>query len=100
LRGEAILAVAVTARCDGCIAFHSAEAVRLGVSDEELAEALGVAINLNTGAAACNSSTSNALALTFHRSAWIRLEPALAASNRRCASDGKNREPAAALLRA
>jgi AhpD family alkylhydroperoxidase len=45
------LAVAVTTRCDGCIAFHAAEAVKLGVSDEELAEALGVAINLNTGAA-------------------------------------------------
>jgi alkylhydroperoxidase/carboxymuconolactone decarboxylase family protein YurZ len=28
-----------------------AEAVKLGVSDEEIAEALGVAINLNAGAA-------------------------------------------------
>lgn len=45
------LAVAVTTRCDGCIAFHTAEAVKLGVSDEEMAEALGVAINLNAGAA-------------------------------------------------
>ena len=45
------LAVAVTTRCDGCIAFHSAEAVKLGVSDAEIAEALGVAINLNAGAA-------------------------------------------------
>ena len=45
------LAVAVTTRCDGCIAFHAAEAVKLGVSDGEIAEALGVAINLNAGAA-------------------------------------------------
>ncbi len=45
------LAVAVTTRCDGCIAFHAAEAIKLGVSDEEIAEALGVAINLNAGAA-------------------------------------------------
>ncbi|MEM5428653.1 carboxymuconolactone decarboxylase family protein [Cupriavidus oxalaticus] len=45
------LAVAVTTRCDGCIAFHAAEAVKLGVTDEEMAEALGVAINLNAGAA-------------------------------------------------
>ncbi len=44
------LAVAVTTRCDGCIAFHSAEAVKLGVSDDDIAEALGVAINLHTGA--------------------------------------------------
>ena len=45
------LAVAVTTRCDGCIAFHSAEAVKFGASDAEIAEALGVAINLNAGAA-------------------------------------------------
>ncbi len=50
------LAVAVTTRCDGCIAFHSAEAVKLGVSDAEIAEALGVAINLNAGAAMVYSS--------------------------------------------
>lgn len=50
------LAVAVTTRCDGCIAFHSAEAVKLGVSDDEIAEALGVAINLNAGAALVYSS--------------------------------------------
>ena len=45
------LAVAVTTRCDGCIAFHAAEAKKLGVTAEELGEALGVAINLNAGAA-------------------------------------------------
>lgn len=45
------LAVAVTTRCDGCIAFHVAEAKKLGVSVEEVSEALGVAINMNAGAA-------------------------------------------------
>jgi len=45
------LAVAVTTRCDGCIAVHAAEAVKLGVTNEEMAEALGVAVNLNAGAA-------------------------------------------------
>ena len=45
------LAVAVTTRCDGCIAVHADAAVKLGVSDEEMAEALGVAIYLNAGAA-------------------------------------------------
>ncbi|WP_339467096.1 carboxymuconolactone decarboxylase family protein [Pseudomonas capeferrum] len=45
------LAVAVTTRCDGCIAFHAAEAKKLGVSVEEVSEALGVAINMNAGAA-------------------------------------------------
>jgi AhpD family alkylhydroperoxidase len=45
------LAVAVTTRCDGCIAVHSAEAVKEGATREEIAEALGVAIAMNTGAA-------------------------------------------------
>jgi AhpD family alkylhydroperoxidase len=45
------LAVAVTTRCDGCIAFHADAAKKAGASKEEVAEALGVAIALNTGAA-------------------------------------------------
>lgn len=45
------LAVAVTTRCDGCITTHTAQAVKLGASKEEVAEALGVAVALNAGAA-------------------------------------------------
>ncbi|MGH8777982.1 carboxymuconolactone decarboxylase family protein [Paraburkholderia sp.] len=45
------LAVAVTTRCDGCIAIHSAAAAKAGASREEVAEALSVAIALNAGAA-------------------------------------------------
>ncbi len=45
------LAVAVTTRCDGCIASHVEAAIKHGVSREEIAEALGVAIALNAGAA-------------------------------------------------
>ena len=45
------LAVAVTTRCDGCIAVHTAEATKHGATREEIAEALGVAIALNAGAA-------------------------------------------------
>jgi AhpD family alkylhydroperoxidase len=45
------LAVAVTARCDGCIAVHSEAAIRSGASKEEIAEALGVAAAVNAGAA-------------------------------------------------
>jgi len=41
----------VTTRCDGCIAFHASEAKKAGATVEELSEALGVAINLNAGAA-------------------------------------------------
>jgi AhpD family alkylhydroperoxidase len=45
------LAVAVTLRCDGCIATHTAAAVKAGATQEELAEVLGVAISVNAGAA-------------------------------------------------
>ena len=45
------LAVAITLRCDGCIAVHSAAATKLGASKEEIAEALGVGISVNAGAA-------------------------------------------------
>jgi AhpD family alkylhydroperoxidase len=45
------LAVAVTARCNGCIAVHSEAAIRRGASKEEIVEALGVAIAVNAGAA-------------------------------------------------
>jgi AhpD family alkylhydroperoxidase len=45
------LAVAVTVHCDGCIAVHTTEAEKLGATKEEIAEALGVAIAVNAGAA-------------------------------------------------
>ena len=45
------LGISVTTRCDGCITVHAAEAVKLGASKEEIAEALGVAVALNAGAA-------------------------------------------------
>jgi AhpD family alkylhydroperoxidase len=45
------LAVAISLRCDGCITVHAAEAKKLGVTQEELAEALGVATSINAGAA-------------------------------------------------
>jgi AhpD family alkylhydroperoxidase len=45
------LAVAVTVRCDGCIAVHTEAALRHGATREEIAEALGVAVAVNAGAA-------------------------------------------------
>src|SRR3546814_3992258 len=45
------LAVAVTTRCDGCITVHVDAALKQGASREEIAEALGVAVALNAGAA-------------------------------------------------
>jgi AhpD family alkylhydroperoxidase len=45
------LAVAVTVRCDGCIAVHIAAAIRAGATREEIVEAMGTAAAVNAGAA-------------------------------------------------
>ncbi len=45
------LAVAVTTHCDGCIVFHTDAALKAGANKEEIAEALGVAVSMNAGAA-------------------------------------------------
>lgn len=45
------LAVGVTRQCDGCITIHTAAALQHGATEDEIAEALGVAIAVNAGAA-------------------------------------------------
>jgi AhpD family alkylhydroperoxidase len=45
------IAVAVTLRCQGCIDAHARKARAAGATKEEIAEALGVAIAVNAGAA-------------------------------------------------
>lgn len=45
------LAVAVTTRCDGCIASHASAARAAGATEAEMSDALGTAIALNAGAA-------------------------------------------------
>ena len=45
------LAVGVTRQCDGCITTHVHAARKAGATAEEIAEALGVAIAVNAGAA-------------------------------------------------
>jgi AhpD family alkylhydroperoxidase len=50
------LAVAVTLRCDGCITVHTAAARARGATNEEIAEALGVAVSVNAGAAVVYST--------------------------------------------
>jgi AhpD family alkylhydroperoxidase len=45
------IAVAVTTRCDGCITFHTDSALKAGATKQEIAEALGVAMAMNAGAA-------------------------------------------------
>ena len=44
------LAVAVSLRCDGCITIHTSAAIKNGATEEEIVEALGVAVSVNAGA--------------------------------------------------
>jgi AhpD family alkylhydroperoxidase len=44
-------AIAITERCDGCIAAHARSAVRKGVTREQVAEMIGVTILMNGGPA-------------------------------------------------
>jgi AhpD family alkylhydroperoxidase len=50
------LAVAVSLRCDGCITIHTSAAIKAGATQQEIVEALGVAITVNAGAALVYSS--------------------------------------------
>jgi AhpD family alkylhydroperoxidase len=43
------LAIGITVRCDGCVAAHGRSAWQKGVTREELAEAIGVAIHMGGG---------------------------------------------------
>ncbi|HFF1652946.1 TPA: carboxymuconolactone decarboxylase family protein [Providencia rettgeri] len=46
------IGIAVANRCDGCIGFHTKTLVELGVTEQELTEALGVAIFMGGGPSA------------------------------------------------
>ena len=43
------LGIAITLRCDGCISAHARGAALAGATEEEVAEAIGVTINMNGG---------------------------------------------------
>ncbi len=45
------LSIAITVRCDGCIASHVHDAVKAGAAHEEIVEAIGVAILMGGGPA-------------------------------------------------
>jgi AhpD family alkylhydroperoxidase len=44
-------AISITRECDGCVAAHARGAVRRGATLEEVAEMIGVTINMNGGPA-------------------------------------------------
>jgi len=43
------LGIAITVRCDGCIAFHVHDAIEAGATFEEITETIGVAIVMGGG---------------------------------------------------
>jgi len=43
------MGIGVAARCDGCIGFHAKALVRLGATQQELEEVLGVAVYMGGG---------------------------------------------------
>jgi len=43
------LSIAVTRECDGCIVAHARGCVRNGITRQQVAEAMGVAISMNGG---------------------------------------------------
>jgi AhpD family alkylhydroperoxidase len=43
------LAIGVTVRCDGCIAFHVKDALKAGANHDEIVDAIGVAILMGGG---------------------------------------------------
>ena len=45
------LGIGIAARCDGCIAFHTHEALAQGATSEEIEETIGVAITMGGGPA-------------------------------------------------
>jgi AhpD family alkylhydroperoxidase len=60
------LAIAVTKQCDGCIAAHAHGAAQQGATEQEVAEALGVAVLLNGGPATVHGARAFAAFREFH----------------------------------
>ncbi|NVD99296.1 carboxymuconolactone decarboxylase family protein [Massilia sp. BJB1822] len=69
------LAIGVAARCDGCLGFHTKALVRLGASEAEVQETLGVAIYMGGGPSVMYAA--NAMA-AFQEFAAAAAQPAAA----------------------
>ncbi|AZQ39456.1 carboxymuconolactone decarboxylase family protein [Streptomyces cyaneochromogenes] len=63
------LAIAVSKECDGCIAAHAHAAVRQGATEQEAAEAIGVAILMNGGPGTVYGPRAFAAFREFHADA-------------------------------
>ncbi|MDF3142495.1 MULTISPECIES: carboxymuconolactone decarboxylase family protein [unclassified Streptomyces] len=63
------LAIAVSKECDGCIAAHAHAAVRQDATEQEAAEAIGVAILMNGGPGTVYGPRAFAAFREFHAEA-------------------------------
>ena len=72
------LAVGVAARCDGCIAFHTKALVKLGATEAEVHETLGVAIYMGGGPSMMYASNAVAAFNEFSALAHNAVAPASA----------------------
>ena len=63
------LAIAVSKECDGCIAAHAHAAVRQDATEQEAAEAIGVAILMNGGPGTVYGPRAFAAFREFHAQA-------------------------------
>ncbi|MCK5794598.1 MAG: carboxymuconolactone decarboxylase family protein [Anaerolineales bacterium] len=52
------LAIGIVVRCDGCIAFHVHDALKAGASEDEIVDAIGVAIMMGGGPAVVSGSAA------------------------------------------
>ncbi len=43
------LAIGITARCDGCLAYHARAAAKLGATRQEIVETIGVSVYMGGG---------------------------------------------------
>ena len=62
------LAVGIAVHCEGCINYHTREAIRKGASREEVVESAAVAIEMGGGPAAVYSAKRWMLSTSYRRS--------------------------------
>jgi len=63
------LAIAINVRCDGCIAYHVNDALNAGASEQEIAEAIGIAVLMGGGPSMIYGCEALEAALQFEKKA-------------------------------
>jgi AhpD family alkylhydroperoxidase len=61
------LAIAITVRCDGCIAYHVHDALQAGAGRKEICETIGVAVMMGGGPSVVYGAEAHAALNQFER---------------------------------